>query len=218
MQVGRIRKRLNIESNVSPINDPLSNVYERPIEKAMEALRKNKKKYPLKAFGNNIESPDFFIINNLHMNQVTVDHKKDYPCNRRHLQIYPNRNVFNISSSMSQKIKSKHTYPYTTNTETTRFIEPKYDCIDTTATTVSPITSPSIRLMSNLNKMPRDYDILSNNQKKNTKIYTAQGQYFSRIAALNIFIKDNDTRKVTKRNNKMSDGIYEYLKKNNYVT
>ena len=47
MNVGRVRKRLNIESNYNPVNDPTANVYGRQIKSYSEYLKKDKKKYPM---------------------------------------------------------------------------------------------------------------------------------------------------------------------------
>lgn len=213
MHVGRVRKRLNIESTISPINEPLSSVYGKPIENTMDALLKKKKMDVAKKFGNNIEAPDYMMLSNLNLNKLSVDYKNEFPCNRKHIQLYQNRDIFNISPSMSQSIKSLHTYPYNPNTETTNFIFSNFVSVDTSKLN----SSSSNSLMKNINRKPRDYDIISTNQNDNTKIYTSNGRYFSQVAALNIFIKSNDSMKIQKRNTRISDGIYEYLQKNNYI-
>ena len=45
MNVGRIRKRINIESSFNPLNNPTNNVYGWQPVSYSDYLKKNKKKY-----------------------------------------------------------------------------------------------------------------------------------------------------------------------------
>jgi hypothetical protein len=64
INVGRIRKRINIESNNNPINYPSKNNYGKVIKSYSDFLMKDKKKFP-DFHGNNVEFPEYLKINYL---------------------------------------------------------------------------------------------------------------------------------------------------------
>ena len=61
LHVGRIRRRINIETETNPINLPLQNVYGVPKETYHEYLRKEKKKFP-SCTGNNPSNPTYEYV------------------------------------------------------------------------------------------------------------------------------------------------------------
>ena len=65
MHVGRIRKRINIESKLNPINNPLSNTYGKESKLHSQSQMRNKKFFPLYTSGNNVCAPDYMKLTNL---------------------------------------------------------------------------------------------------------------------------------------------------------
>ena len=200
MNVGRIRKRINIESSFNQINNPTDNVYGRQPVSYSDYLKKNKKKYHLYEFGNNETSPEYLKISYMHDNEFSVVHKQKY---EKRKKCYNDRNrdreAFNTSRN-----NSKRTYQFNTNTETTYFLD-----------------NPSPPKNFKFYPKKRNFNILSNTDENEYNIdLPSQQHYFSRLAYLNMFIEKNDEtldklKHITHRKN---DGIYDYLVNNKYIS
>lgn len=199
MNVGRVRKRLNIESSFNPINNPSNNVYGKQPISYSQHLKKNKKKYPLYEFGNNEASPEYLKISYMHDNEFSVLHKQKYEKRKKCYIDKEDREALNTSRN-----HSKRTYQFNTNTETTYFLD-----------------NPSPPKNLKFYPKKRKFNILSNTEEKEYNIdLPSQQHYFSRLAYLNMFIEKNDeiSEKLKHIRHKKNDGIYDYLVNNKYIS
>ena len=199
MNVGRVRKRLNIESNYNPVNDPTANVYGRQIKSYSEYLKKDKKKYPMYQFGNNVTFPEYLQVSNLDNNKFSVMHKPKYvirkKCITESTREVEKVNTYNIS---------KKTFDFNANTESTDFLD-----------------NPSPPKNFKFYPKKRNFNILSNSEEFDYTVnLPSQPPYFSRLAYLNMFIDKNDElqEKLNHVNHRKNDGIYDYLVTNKYIT
>ena len=193
LHVGRIRRRINIETETNPINLPLQNVYGVPKETYHEYLRKEKKKFP-SCTGNNPSNPTYFQISYLKNNQYS-DNAKKHGYGLKHFIIKKSEDSFDEKPRGRKYFEKK-------NEETSQnlgffSINKSYDFLPR-----------------------RQYNIISGKDEPPFDNIPSQRGFFSNLAYLNFVIeqdKKNDKTLKMRKNYGLNDGIYDYLEKNNYV-
>ena len=193
LHVGRIRRRINIETKTNPINLPLQNVYGVPKETYHEYLRKEKKKFPSYT-GNNAANPTYLQISYLKNNQYS-DNMKKHGYGLKHF-------VIKESEDYADEKPRGRKYFEKEGKETTQNIGFFSD-------------------RKSYNFLPRrEYNIISGKDEPPLDHIPSQRGFFSNLAYLNFVIekdKKNTEALKMKKNYGLNDGIYDYLEKNNYV-
>ena len=194
LHVGRIRRRINIETDTNPINLPLDNVYGVPIQTYHEYLRKEKKKFP-NCTGNNISNPTYLQISYLNNNKYSLEN------NPKHGEGLKHFNIKNAINSEEEKPRGRKRFE-----------------------NMGTETSQNLGYFStkrSYNFLPRrSYNILSGKDEPPLPEVPSQRGFFSNLAYLNFIIdqdKKNDKILQNRKKLGLNDGIYDYLEKNNYV-
>ena len=194
IHVGRIRRRINIETDTNPINLPLDNVYGVPKLTYHEYLRKEKKKFP-NCTGNNIANPTYLQISYLNNNKYSLENNPKHGEGLKH---------FDIKSAIKTEVEKPRGRKRFENMGTE--------------------TSQNLGYFStkkSYNFLPRrSYNILSGKDEPPLPEIPSQRGFFSNLAYLNFIIEQDKRNDKVLQNRKkfgLNDGIYDYLEKNNYV-
>lgn len=194
LHVGRIRRRINIETDTNPINLPLDNVYGVPIQTYHEYLKKEKKKFPT-CTGNNIANPTYLQISYLNNSKYSLETKPKHGEGLKH---------FNIKNAIENEVEKPRGRKRFENMGTE--------------------TSQNLGYFStkrSYNFFPRrSYNILSGKDEPPLPEAPSQRGFFSNLAYLNFIIEqDKKNAQLLQKRKKLglNDGIYDYLEKNNYV-
>ncbi len=194
LHVGRIRRRINIETDTNPINLPLDNVYGVPKQTYHEYLRKEKKKFP-NCTGNNISNPTYLQISYLNNNKYSLETQPKHGEGLKHF------NIKNAINSEEEKPRGRKRFE-NMGTETSQNLG-------------------FFTTKKSYNFLPRrSYNILSGKDEPPLPEVPSQRGFFSNLAYLNFIIdqdKKNDKILQNRKKLGLNDGIYDYLEKNNYV-
>lgn len=198
MHVGRVRKRINIENKDSFLNVPTQNVYGRQELKYSRCLRKEKKKFPLIAYGCNETSPDYLKVSNLYNREK---HQNFDP------NLFPKVTYLNPGENYATKScdfnGNRRCYEVGPNSETKIFLD-----------------NPINRRIYEFAPKPRSFNILSNREVKPIPLSEKTNNYFSNLIELNMFIRKSDKiadELKQKRIYRYSDRVHEYLGENGFV-
>lgn len=191
IHVGRVRKRLNIESKLNPINDPTSNIYDPPFISGTDYYKYRRRKFP-DYCGNNYNAPDYFKVSGLPDTRISYEYRDKHVHQKKGLELpaagKSNENIRRGIKCFSDGC-NRESKPFTENLGT---------------------KSVSIG---------RGYDIISTLDEPNIEVPTGSRKYFSYLANLNVFINnwDKNDGALKRKSNRLNDGIYDYLKTNQYV-
>jgi len=189
INVGRIRKRINIESQNNPINYPCKNTYGKVIKSYSDFLMKDKKKFP-EFHGNNVQFPEYLKINHLNDEKLSKEFSPKHNNGLKRI---------NFEVKENNRISSKKIL----NTQNNNRYE-------------DPIFTPRTYEF----KRFRNYNILSGKPEKVYFNNKPQGNIFSRLAYINLFVNEGDKNNILisyNTNHHLNDGIYDYLKENKYI-
>ena len=198
MHVGRIRKRINIESKLNPINNPLSNIYGKESKLHSQSQMRNKKFFPLHTSGNNICAPDYMKLTNLPNNQISELHKDKYAHIRKQFE-----NVHEQGSLKGHSMefpKPRKTFVYNSNTESNSGI--------------------GCNVASACSQSYKKYNIISGHEEEIPRIgESGSEKYFAKLAAWNVLVNKQDeiSRILANKKKSSNDGIYDYLVKGKYI-
>lgn len=197
MHVGRIRKRINIESRLNPINNPLSNIYGKESKLHSQSQMRNKKFFPLYTSGNNICAPDYMKLTHLPNNQISELHEDKYLHVRK---LFPNAYEGSLTGHSMEFPKHRKTYVYNSNTESNSGI--------------------GCNVASSCNQSYKKYNIISGREEDRPSLgESGSEKYFAKLAAWNVLLnKEDEVNRILMNKKKSSnDGIYDYLVKGKYI-
>ena len=187
INVGRIRKRINIESNNNPINYPCKNNYGKVIKSYSDFLMKDKKKFP-DFHGNNVEFPEYLKINYLKNEKLF---KEFLPKNQNGLKI------INFVPKETKTVNSKKIIAPKNNNEDPIFIPRTYD----------------FKRFRNYNILSGKPEKIYFNNKPQGNIF-ARLAYINMFVNEN---DKNHVLITFNNNHHLNDGVYDYLKENKYI-
>lgn len=187
INVGRIRKRINIESNNNPINYPCKNNYGKVIKSYSDFLMKEKKKFP-DFHGNNVEFPEYLKINYLKDEKLS---KEFLPKNQNGLK------KIKFEPKENKIVNSKKIIAPINNHEDPIFTPRTYE--------FKPFRSYNI-----LSGKPEKIYF---NNKPQGNIF-ARLAYINMFVNEN---DKNNVLITYNNNHHLNDGVYDYLKENKYI-
>ena len=187
INVGRIRKRINIESNNNPINYPCKNTYGRVIKSYSDFLMKDKKKFP-DFHGNNVEFPEYLKLNHLKDEKLS---KEFLPKNQSGLK------KINFEVKEKKIVNSKKIIGPNNNNEDPIFIPRTYD----------------FKRFRNYNILSGKPEKIYFNNKPQGNIF-ARLAYINMFVNEN---DKNHVLITFNNNHHLNDGVYDYLKENKYI-